>query len=82
MFKTITRKCVCGRTIPPVFCLCKSCQVKYGMDRSKWEEWLTFMVADLDREFKQEVEIDDNEITTTDLGLDLRFERDDDDELD
>jgi len=52
------------------------------MDRSKWEEWLTFMVADLDREFKQEVEIDDNEITTTDLGLDLRFERDDDDELD
>ncbi len=69
----IRRECVCGKSIPPNFCLCSSCQTKYGMDRSKWDEWLVFMVADLDREYKQEIEISENEDTFTDLEFDMQF---------
>ena len=70
----IRRNCVCGNQIPSNFCLCSSCQKKYGMDRSKWEKWLVFMVADLDREYKQEIDVSENEDTFTDLEFDTRLE--------
>ena len=70
----IRRNCVCGKSIPPKFCLCASCQEKYGMDRSKWDEWLVFMVADLDRDYKQEIEIVNNEDTFSDLSPDLQLQ--------
>ena len=78
----IRRNCVCGNQIPPNFCLCASCQKKYGMDRSKWEKWLVYMVADLDREYKQEVEISEHEDTFTDLESDKRFREECDEQLD
>lgn len=71
----IRRNCVCGNQIPPNFCLCASCQKKYGMDRSKWGKWLVFMVADLDREYKQEIDVSENEDTFTDLEFDTRLEK-------
>jgi len=44
------------------------------MDRSKWEKWLAFMVADLDREYKQSIEIVENEDTFADLEFDVCYE--------
>ncbi len=70
----IRRNCVCGNQTPPNFCLCASCQKKYGMDRSKWEKWLVYMVADLDREYKQEIDVSKNEDIFTDLEFDVRLE--------
>lgn len=65
----IRRSCVCGKLILPNICLCDSCQKKYGMDRSKWDKWLAFMVADLDREYKKESEINQHEVSFTDIGF-------------
>ena len=44
------------------------------MDRSKWDEWLAFMVADLKREYEQEIDVSNNEDTFTDLEFDMRFQ--------
>jgi len=44
------------------------------MDRSRWEKWLAFMVADSDREYKQEIDVSKNEDTFTDLEFDVRLE--------
>jgi hypothetical protein len=44
------------------------------MDRSKWEKWLVYMVADLDREYKQEIDVSKNEDIFTDLEFDVRLE--------
>jgi len=52
------------------------------MDRSKWDEWLAFMVADLKREYEQEVEVSEHEDTFTDLESDKRFREECDEQLD
>lgn len=70
----ISKKCICGKPVPPNFCFCASCQKKYGMDRTKWDEWLAFMVADLKREYEQEIEVSKNEDTFTDLGVDIEVQ--------
>lgn len=69
----ISKKCICGKPILPNFCLCVSCQKIYGMDRSKWDKWLAFMVADLKREYEQEIDISNNEDTFTDLEFDMQL---------
>jgi len=69
----IRRLCVCGKPIPPNNCFCVLCREKYGMVRSKWESWLTFMVADLDREYKKEIEIAENETVFSDMEVGTEF---------
>ena len=43
------------------------------MDRSKWDNWLAFMVADLKCEYEQEIDISNNEDTFTDLEFDMQL---------
>lgn len=50
MYKT----CVCGKRINPKSDLCKDCSDTYGTDKNDWPDWLTFMVADIRREYKYE----------------------------
>ena len=65
----MNKHCVCGKVITSQFHLCAKCQEEYGLDRSKWPEWLVFMVADIDREVRQDDVIRDHEITFTDLDI-------------
>lgn len=59
---------------PRIFVYALRAKKKYGMDRSKWEKWLVYMVADLDREYKQEIDVSKNEDIFTDLEFDVRLE--------
>lgn len=65
----MNKRCVCGKVITSRFHLCDKCQAEYGLDRSKWPEWLVFLVADMKRELRDEQIIDQHEITFTDLGI-------------
>jgi len=64
-----TKRCVCGKVITSQFDLCNKCQAEYGLDRSKWDDWLIFMVADLKRERRQQAIIDEREIPFSELGI-------------
>ena len=64
-----TKRCVCGKVITSQFDLCNKCQAEYGLDRSKWDDWLIFMVADLKRERRQQAVIDKREIPFSELGI-------------
>ena len=64
-----SKRCVCGKVITSQFDLCDNCQAEYGLDRSKWEEWLVFMVADLKREYRQNTIIDEHEIPFSEFGI-------------
>ncbi len=64
-----TKRCVCGKVITSNFDLCAKCAAEYGTDRSKWDDWLVFMVADLKREYRQQQIIDDREIPFSKLGI-------------
>jgi len=63
------KRCVCGKVITRNFDLCDKCLAEYGADRSKWDEWLVFMVADLKREYRQQAIIDEREIPSSELGI-------------
>ena len=63
------KRCVCGKVITSNFDLCNKCLAEYGADRSKWDEWLVFMVADLKREYRQQRTIDEREIPFSELGI-------------
>ena len=63
------KRCVCGKVITSQFDLCNKCQAEYGLDRSKWDDWLIFMVADLKRERRQQAIIDEREIPFSELGI-------------
>ena len=65
----MSKHCVCGKVITSQFDLCGKCESEYGLDRSKWPEWLVFMVADIKHEFEQDKAIRSNEVTFTGLGL-------------
>jgi hypothetical protein len=65
----ISKRCVCGKVITSQFDLCGNCEAEYGLDRSKWPEWLVFMVADLKREYRQRLVIEDREIPFSKLGI-------------
>ena len=64
-----TKRCVCGKVITSQFDLCNKCQAEYGLDRSKWDDWLIFMVADLKRERRQQAIIDERAIPFSELGI-------------
>ena len=64
-----TKRCVCGKVITSQFDLCNKCQAEYGLDRSKWDDWLIFMVADLKRERRQQAIIDEREIPFSEVGI-------------
>ena len=49
-----TKRCVCGKVITSNFDLCEKCMVEYGKNRAEWPDWLTFMVADMKRERRQD----------------------------
>ena len=66
---SMNKRCVCGKVITSQFDLCDNCQAEYGLDRSKWEEWLVFMVADLKREHRQTAIIDEHEIPFSEFGI-------------
>ena len=63
------KRCVCGKVITSNFDLCDKCLAEYGADRSKWDEWLVFMVADLKREYRRQRTIDEREIPFSELGI-------------
>jgi len=63
------KRCVCGKVITSNFDLCDECLAEYGADRSKWDDWLVFMVADLKREYRQQAIIDEREIPFSELGI-------------
>lgn len=64
------KRCViCGKVITNGFDLCESCLQEYGRDKSQYPEWLKFLIADTNRERRQERRISQREISFTDLGL-------------
>ena len=63
------KRCVCGKVITSNFDFCDKCLAEYGADRSKWDDWLVFMVADLKREYRQQAIIDEREIPFSELGI-------------
>ena len=63
------KRCVCGKVITSNFDLCDKCLAEYGADRSKWDDWLVFIVADLKREYRQQAIIDEREIPFSELGI-------------
>lgn len=63
------KRCVCGKVITSNFDLCDKCLAEYGADRSKWDDWLVFMVADLKREYRQQAIIDERKIPFSELGI-------------
>lgn len=63
------KRCVCGKVITSNFDLCDKCLAEYGADRSKWDDWLVFMVANLKREYRQQAIIDEREIPFSELGI-------------
>ena len=63
------KRCVCVKVITSNFDLCDKCLAEYGADRSKWDDWLVFMVADLKREYRQQAVIDEREIPFSELGI-------------
>ena len=65
------RRCVCGKIITSNFDLCEKCMLEYGKNREEWPDWLVFMVADMKRERRQDFAYQRNEITFSDLGLDV-----------
>ncbi len=66
-----TKRCICGKVITSQFYLCSKCQEEYGVDRTKWPEWLAFMVSDIERERRQNINAEQKEITFSDLGIDI-----------
>ena len=60
---------ICGKVITNGFNLCESCLREYGRDKSRYPEWLKFLIADTNREVRQERRISQREISFTDLGL-------------
>lgn len=60
---------ICGKVITNGFNLCESCLREYGRDKSQYPEWLKFLIADTNREVRQERRISQREISFTDLGL-------------
>ena len=60
---------ICGKVITNGFNLCESCLREYGLDKSQYPEWLKFLIADTNREIRQERRISQREISFTDLGL-------------
>lgn len=61
--------CICGKVITNGFDLCESCMNEYGRDKSQYPEWLKFLIADNNRERRQERRINQHEISFTDMGL-------------
>lgn len=64
-----TKRCVCGKAITSNFDLCEKCMVEYGKNRAEWPDWLTFMVADMKRERRQQAVIADREIPFSELDI-------------
>ncbi len=65
----MNKRCICGKIITSQFYLCSKCQDEYGIDRSKWPEWLVFMVSDMERERRQNTIARRKETTFSELGL-------------
>lgn len=65
------KRCVCGKVITSQFYLCSKCQDEYGLDRSKWPEWLAFLVSDMERERRQNTIAGQKEIMFSELGFDV-----------
>ena len=63
------KRCICGKVITSQFYLCSKCQDEYGTDRTKWPEWLVFMVSDVERERRQNIIAQQKEVTFSELGL-------------
>ena len=66
-----TKRCVCGKVITSNFDLCEKCMVEYGKNRAEWPDWLTFMVADMKRERRQDFAVQRHEVRFSSLGLDV-----------
>ena len=49
----MNRRCVCGEYIPNSWSICKECLEIYGADRDAWPSWLSFAVADGQREINR-----------------------------
>lgn len=61
--------CICQKIITNGFDLCESCLNEYGRDKTQYPEWLKFLIADNNREMRQERRINQHEISFTDMGL-------------
>jgi hypothetical protein len=66
---SMNKRCVCGKVITSQYDLCNYCAAEYGLDRSKWEQWLVFLVADLKRERRQAEVVGRHEVSFTDIGI-------------
>lgn len=77
------RKCVCGKYLAGKRHLCDECSDIYGQ-REEWPEWLKFWVNDTERENRREINIDEHEISFSDLEYDedddYEYEEDGDNE--
>jgi len=60
---------ICGKVITNGFDLCESCLQEYGRNKSQYPEWLKFLIADTNREIRQERRINQHEVSFTDLGM-------------
>lgn len=48
------RHCVCGKVITIDSALCNECVKEYGVDRSKWDLWVVYLVSDEEHELNRD----------------------------